>query len=211
MKLKENNMKEETLNHNSFRPGRESADGEAKAIFGFWVYIMSDTLLFAAIFATHAVLHNNTFDGPSAKELVNMTFVLTETLVLLASSFAFGIASTYAHHHNKKNIVLVWISVTFLLGAAFIGMEMTEFAKLFQEGNSWQRSGFLSGFFTLIGTHGLHVTAGLIWMVSVFAQVLKYGLTDRTIGRISTLGLFWHFLYIVWIFIFTLVYLMGVI
>jgi len=184
---------------------------EAKGLFGFWVYIMSDALLFAAIFATYAVLHNSTFDGPSAKELFNMPFVLTETLILLASSFTFGLASLYAHHLNKKNLVLVWISVTFFLGLAFIGMEVAEFTKFFQEGNSWQRSGFLSGFFTLVGTHGLHVTAGLIWMVSIFAQLLKYGLTDRTIGKISTLGLFWHFLYIVWIFIFTFVYLMGVI
>lgn len=184
---------------------------EAKGLFGFWVYIMSDALLFAAIFATYAVLHNSTFGGPSAKELFNMPFVLTETLILLASSFTFGLASLYAHHHNKKNLVLVWISVTFLLGVAFIGMELAEFTKLFQEGNSWQRSGFLSSFFTLVGTHGLHVTAGLIWMVSIFAQMLKYGLTDRTIGKISTLGLFWHFLYIVWIFIFTFVYLIGVI
>ena len=184
---------------------------EAKALFGFWIYIMSDALLFGSIFATYAVLHNNTFGGPSASDLFSMPFVLTETLILLASSFTYGIASLYAHHRNEKDQVVLWLVVTFLLGATFIGMELSEFTKLFQEGNSWQRSGFLSAFFTLVGTHGLHVTAGLIWMGSLFAQVLRHGLTERTIGKISTLGLFWHFLDIVWIFIFTFVYLIGVI
>ncbi len=182
---------------------------EAKGLFGFWIYIMSDALLFGAIFATYAVLHNNTFGGPSARELFSMPFVLTETLILLASSFTYGLASLYAHHHNQKGKVVVWLVVTFLLGVAFLGMEVTEFAKLFQEGNSWQRSGFLSSFFTLVGTHGLHVTAGLLWMGGIVAQVVRHGLTTRTVGKISSLGLFWHFLDIVWIFIFTFVYLMG--
>jgi cytochrome o ubiquinol oxidase subunit 3 len=183
----------------------------SKALFGFWIYIMSDALLFASIFATYAVLQNNTFGGPSARELFSMPFVLTETLILLASSFSFGLASLYAHHHNSKNKVLAWLLVTFLLGVAFLAMEMTEFSKLFQEGNSWQRSGFLSSFFTLVGTHGLHVTAGLIWMGGLVAQVFRHGITETTTGKISTLGLFWHFLDIVWIFIFTFVYLMGAI
>ena len=188
---------------------------EAKALFGFWAYIMSDALLFGAIFATYAVLQGNTFGGPGAKDLFSMPFVLVETLVLLASSFTYGLASLHAHHHaDGRNCipkVVKWLSVTFLLGAVFLGMEMYEFAKLLEEGNGWQRSGFLSAFFTLVGTHGLHVTAGLIWMGSVTAQVLRHGITERTINKISTLGLFWHFLEIVWIFIFTIVYLMGAI
>lgn len=191
---------------------RESGNSrESRALFGFWIYIMSDALLFGSIFATYAVLHNNIFGGPSASDIFSMPFVLTETLILLASSFTYGLASLYAHHRNEKSQVVLWLVVTFLLGATFIGMELSEFAKLFQEGNSWQVSGFLSGFYALVGTHGLHVTAGLIWMGSLLAQVLRHGLTARTIGKISNLGIFWHFLDIVWIFIFTFVYLMGAI
>jgi len=184
---------------------------EAKALFGFWVYIMSDALLFGSIFATYAVLQGNTFGGPSAGDLFSMPFVLLETLILLASSFTYGLASLYAHHHSAKRTVLIWLLVTFLLGVTFIAMEVSEFVKLFQEGNSWQKSGFLTAFFTLVGTHGLHVTAGLIWMGGLFVQIWRRGLTVTTIGKVSTLGLFWHFLDIVWIFIFTFVYLMGAI
>lgn len=198
-------MTTKTLTHD------KAHNKEAKALFGFWIYIMSDALLFASIFATYAVLHNNTFGGPSARELFSMPFVLTETLILLASSFTFGLASLYAHHHNSKGKVLTWLIVTFLLGAIFIAMEMTEFAKLVTEGNSWQRSGFLSSFFTLVGTHGLHVTAGLVWMGGLIVQVWRRGINVITVGKVGTLGLFWHFLDIVWIFIFTFVYLMGAI
>lgn len=198
-------MTTKTLTHD------KAHNKEAKALFGFWIYIMSDALLFASIFATYAVLHNNTFGGPSARELFSMPFVLTETLILLASSFTFGLASLYAHHHNSKGKVLTWLLVTFLLGAIFITMEMTEFAKLVTEGNSWQRSGFLSSFFTLVGTHGLHVTAGLVWMGGLIVQVWRRGINVITVGKVGTLGLFWHFLDIVWIFIFTFVYLMGAI
>lgn len=198
-------MTTKTLTHD------KAHNKEAKALFGFWIYIMSDALLFASIFATYAVLHNNTFGGPSARELFSMPFVLTETLILLASSFTFGLASLYAHHHNSKGKVLTWLLVTFLLGAIFIAMEMTEFAKLVAEGNSWQRSGFLSSFFTLVGTHGLHVTAGLVWMGGLIVQVWRRGINVITVGKVGTLGLFWHFLDIVWIFIFTFVYLMGAI
>lgn len=189
----------------------EAGNRETKALFGFWVYIMSDALLFGSIFAVYAVLHNNTFGGPSASDIFSMPFVLVETLVLLTSSLTYGLASLYAHHKNKKNKVVLWLIATFLLGATFIGMELFEFAKLFKEGVSWQVSGFLSGFFTLVGTHGLHVIVGLIWMGSLIVQVSRHGLTLRTIGKILNLGIFWHFLYIVWIFIFTFVYLMGVI
>ncbi|MFA5996888.1 MAG: cytochrome o ubiquinol oxidase subunit III [Candidatus Paceibacterota bacterium] len=182
---------------------------EAKALFGFWVYIMSDILLFGSLFAVYAVLHNNTFGGPSAKDLFSMPFVLIETLILLTSSFTYGLASVYARHHDRKDMVVFWMMVTMFLGVAFVTMEISEFAKLFSEGHSWQASGFLSSFFTLVGTHGVHVTLGLVWMGGLLAQVLKYGLTQTTVGKISTLGLFWHFLDIVWIFIFTFVYLMG--
>ncbi|KKU81411.1 MAG: Cytochrome O ubiquinol oxidase subunit III [Parcubacteria group bacterium GW2011_GWA1_47_8] len=199
-----------TLHHQEISR-EESYHADNKAIFGFWAYIMSDCLLFASLFATYAVLQNNTYGGPSAGELFSMPFVLVETLILLTSSFTFGLVTMYAHHHNSKSKVLAWLFVTFLLGVAFLAMEVTEFAKLAEEGNSWQRSGFLSAFFTLVGTHGLHVTAGLLWMGSLIAQVMRYGLDSVTVRKLSCLGLFWHFLDIVWIFIFTVVYLMGAI
>ena len=184
---------------------------EAKALFGFWAYIMSDCLLFASIFAAYAVLHTSTFGGPSSRELFSMPFVLGETLILLASSFTYGLVTLYAHHHNSKKMVLAYLAITFVLGALFLAMEVSEFTKLIYEGNGPARSAFLSAFFTLLATHGLHVTAGLIWMGTVFAQVWRSGVNMVTLRNISVLGLFWHFLDIVWIFIFTIVYLMGVI
>jgi cytochrome o ubiquinol oxidase subunit 3 len=184
---------------------------EAKALFGFWIYIMSDCLLFASIFASYAVLHNSTFGGPTAREIFSMPFVLTETLILLTSSFTYGLVSLYAHRRDEKKKVMMWLLVTFILGAVFIGMEFTEFSKLIGEGNGPGRNAFLSSFFTLVGTHGLHVSAGLLWIVILFIQIWNKGITSVTLRKISVLGLFWHFLDIVWIFIFTVVYLMGAI
>jgi cytochrome o ubiquinol oxidase subunit 3 len=184
----------------------ESTD--TKTTFAFWVYLMTDCILFAVLFATYAVLHNNTFGGPAGRELFSLPFVLAETLILLTSSFTIGLAMLGVHSQNKKQI-LIWLGVTFALGAAFLGMELNEFAKLAHEGNSWQRSGFLSSFFTLVGTHGLHITTGLLWMGTLMFQVVRGGLTPGTLRRLTLLSMFWHFLDIVWIFIFTLVYLMG--
>lgn len=177
-------------------------------MFGFWVYLMTDLVLFATLFATYAVLHKNTAGGEGASELFSMPFVLTETLVLLTSSFTCGVAMLALHKGNKQQ-VLFWFGITFLLGLVFISMEGYEFSKLVAEGNSWQRSGFLSAFFTLVGTHGLHITIGLLWMGTLMWQLWKKGITATTTRRFSLLSLFWHFLDIVWIFIFTIVYLMG--
>jgi cytochrome o ubiquinol oxidase subunit III len=181
-----------------------------KTIFGFWVYIMTDCVLFASLFATYAVLHNNTAGGPGASELFSMPFVLAETLILLTSSYTAGLAMLAAHR-GKINGVLIWFAVTFLLGAAFLGLELHEFSSLVAEGNSWRESGFLSGFFTLVGTHGLHITTGLIWMIVLMAQVIKKGLVGNTVKRLTLLSMFWHFLDVVWIFIFTIVYMLGAI
>jgi cytochrome o ubiquinol oxidase subunit III len=181
----------------------------AKTTFGFWVYIMTDCVLFATLFATYAVLHNNTFGGPDGRDLFNLPFVLAETMMLLTSSFTCGLGMLALQRRDKTQ-VLFWFGVTFALGAAFLTMELTEFSHLVQEGNSWRRSGFLSAFFTLVGTHGLHILTGLLWMIVLARQVIQRGLTSHTIRRITLLGLFWHFLDIVWIFIFSLVYLMGV-
>jgi cytochrome o ubiquinol oxidase subunit 3 len=183
---------------------------DAKAIFGFWVYIMTDCVLFAGLFATYAVLHNSTFGGPSGRDLFSLPFVLTETLLLLTSSFTCGLAMLAAYRKDKAQVIF-WFGVTFLLGLAFLTMELTEFRHLAAEGNSWRRSGFLSSFFTLVGTHGLHITVGLSWMVVMAAKVLRGGLTSANIRRLTLLSLFWHFLDIIWIFIFTIVYLLGAI
>jgi len=181
-----------------------------KNIFGFWIYIMTDCVLFASLFATYAVLNNNTFGGPDGKQLFSLPYVLAETLILLTSSFTCGLAMLAARQ-NHKNKVMFWFSITFLLGLAFLVMELTEFRHLDAMGDSWRRSGFLTSYFTLVGTHGLHITIGLIWMVVLLFKTLKGGLVAGTVRRLTLLSLFWHFLDIIWIFIFTIVYLRGAI
>lgn len=181
-----------------------------KTVFGFWVYLMTDCVLFGTLFATYAVLHNNTFGGPSAKELFGLPFALTETLLLLISSFTCGLAMLEAQKNRLKTSVILFIT-TFLFGAGFLAMELTEFTHLVQEGFSWERSAFLSSFFTLVATHGLHITTGLIFLVVLLCQAMRRGLVPVVIKRLMCLSLFWHFLDVVWIFIFTFVYLMGAI
>jgi cytochrome o ubiquinol oxidase subunit 3 len=142
--------------------------------------------------------------------LFDLPFVLVETLLLLTSSFTVGLAILGMHQRSRKQ-VLVWLGITFALGASFLIMELTEFTNLASEGNSWSRSGFLSAFFTLVGTHGLHIATGLLFMLITGYQILTRGLTESISRRLTLLSLFWHFLDIIWIFIFTIVYLMGVI
>lgn len=189
---------------------KEQAEEAAndKTIFGFWVYLMTDLLMFAVLFATYAVLHGNVYNGPGARELFNLPFALTETMILLISSFTSGIGMIAAHENSKKH-VFIWFGITFLLGLAFLGLELSEFGKLVSEGNSWQRSAFLSSFFTLVGTHGAHITSGLLWMSICMIKVWSQGLTKNLVRKLTLLSLFWHFLDIIWIFIFTIVYLMG--
>lgn len=179
-----------------------------KLNFGFWVYLMTDCMLFAGLFATYAVLRDNTFGGITIDKIFNGPFVLTETLILLTSSFIAGMA-TLVMQKNNKQLTLTLLTIIFLLGLSFVLMELNEFSKLITEGNSWQRSGFLSAFFTLVGTHGLHITSGLLWLIVLIIQIVRQGLTKITMQRLTLFSLFWHFLDIVWIFIFSLVYLMG--
>jgi cytochrome o ubiquinol oxidase subunit 3 len=183
---------------------------ETKNTFGFWIYIMSDCLMFAALFATFAVLRNNIHEGLPAKELFSFPFVLAETIILLTSSFTFGLGILNAKAGKQKE-TLLFLFITFLLGFSFIVMEIYEFLKLIHEGASPEKSGFLSAFFTLVGTHGLHVTGGLIWILLLMIQIKIHGINPKTQTKIFCLGLFWHFLDIVWIFVFTIVYLMGAI
>lgn len=186
----------------------EHHDTGSNAVFGFWIYLMSDCILFATLFATYAVLSGGIAGGPSGKEIFELPYVLVETFCLLISSFTYGMAMLAMNKGNQSS-VQKWLAVTFLFGLAFIGMEVNEFAHLIHEGFGPDRSAFLSAFFTLIGTHGLHVTVGLIWMVVLMVQVSKYGLTAKNGTRLMCLSLFWHFLDIVWICVFTVVYLMG--
>jgi cytochrome o ubiquinol oxidase subunit 3 len=179
-----------------------------KTIMGFWIYLMTDLTMFAGLFAAFAVLRGSTFGGPAMRDIVDLPYVLMETLILLVSSFTCGIGVLMAKNGSKKN-ALIFLFITFLLGIGFVGMELNEFGHLFQEGNTFQRSAFLSSYFSLVGTHGLHITAGLIWMLILFVSILKKGFTEGLVRKFTLLGIFWHFLDIVWIFIFTIVYLMG--
>lgn len=185
-------------------------DTGGNTVFGFWLYLMTDCILFACVFATYAVLVNHTAGGPSGKDIFELPYVLGETALLLVSSCTYGFAMIAAHR-GFKGQTLAWLAATFVLGAGFIGMELNEFHHLIAEGFGPDKSAFLSSFFTLVGMHGLHVTAGLVWMVIMMLQVSKRGLTDRTNTRLMCLSLFWHFLDIVWICVFTIVYLMGTI
>lgn len=187
----------------------ERADNDEKTIFGFWLYIMTDCVLFASLFAVYAVLHGNTFGGPGGKELFDAPSVLAETLILLTSSFTCGLAML-AVNARKKRQVVGWLVVTALLGVAFLGIEIHEFVSLVNDGNGWGRSGFLSGFFTLVGTHGSHITIGLAWMSAMIIKISKSGLGRHTKRRLAMLSYFWHFLDVVWVFIFTVVYMLGI-
>lgn len=185
-------------------------DTFSKTVLGFWMYLMTDCILFAALFATYAVLHTSTFGGPSSKELFNLSTAFIETMILLCSSITCGFAMLSALK-SEKNRVIGWFAVTLLLGLSFVAIELHEFAEFVHEGNSWTRSAFLSAFFTLVGTHGLHVSIGLLWLLTMIGQLFFYGINVDTFRRLVVFSLFWHFLDVVWIFIFTFVYLMGVI
>ena len=188
----------------------EHQESDKKTIFGFWVYLMTDCVVFAGLFATYAVLHNNSFGGPTGQTLFSMPSVLAETLILLTSSFTCGLATLAARRNSKKE-TLVWLGITFALGIAFLVIELTEFRHLVQTGNSWRRSGFLSSFFTLVATHGLHISIGLLWMIVLLIKTMRKGFSSKIMKQLTMLSMFWHFLDVIWIFIFTVVYLMGVI
>lgn len=179
-------------------------EGYSRTLLGFWIYVMTDCILFSVLFTTYWVLHT------PMPGLFDLTYALGETMALLASSFTCGMAMLAAHR-NKTYQMGFWFLITFLLGATFVAMELTEFTHLVQEGNSWRKNGALTGFFTLVGTHGAHVSMGLLWMLILVPPALRHGLNTTYMKRLNCLRLFWHFLDVVWIFIFTLVYLMEAI
>lgn len=186
----------------------EHPDSGSKVIFGFWIFILTDFIVFAALFATYGVLHNNTYGGLSIKEIVDLPYALLQSLIFLASSLSVGLSIVALKKQQKKS-VFKWLLLSFLLGFTFVGLEYNEFAKIIQYGYSWQSSGFLSAFFTLVGLQGLHVIIGLLWMIILAVQVGIKGLHPTMPVKFACMGLFWDFLNIIWIFIFSMVYLMG--
>ncbi|MBE7620032.1 cytochrome o ubiquinol oxidase subunit III [Gluconacetobacter entanii] len=184
---------------------------ESPVVFGFWLYLMTDCIIFGTLFAVFAVLRTQFNGGPNGHEVFELSGVGIETAILLFSSITYGFGMIAAHE-NKISTMRVWLGVTFLLGLGFLFMEIREFTHMIAEGNGPDRSAFLSSFFTLVGTHGLHVTCGLLWMaVLLFQTAGKTELNERMIGKLTCLSLFWHFLDIVWICVFTFVYLMSVV
>lgn len=181
----------------------------ARTSIGFWVYLMTDCILFASLFATYVVLRDATAGGPSGADIFEMPMILVSTIILLVSSLTSGIA-LLALKARKARQVLIALALTFVLGVAFLGIELAEFTKLISEGHSWQQSAFLSAFFVLVGTHGLHILVGLIWATTLMVLLARKGITARSERQLTLFGLFWHFLDLVWIFVFTVVYLMGV-
>lgn len=178
-------------------------------MFGFWVFLMSDAILFGLVFSSYVISVHATAGGPGPKQLYDITSVFAETLLLLASSFAFGMASLSLKYKHGTRRLVGWLLVTLLLGMAFLGLEAHDFLSMIAKGGTPERSGFLSAFFDLVPLHGLHVTGGSIWLICLVAQIKRYGLDSRTKLGIMRLALFWHFLDIVWIAIFTVVYLGG--
>lgn len=205
-----------TFVHHARTPGSDIStpdphqDAFSRSTLGFWMYLMTDCLIFATLFCTYAVLHGSTFGGPTSRELFDLKTAFIETMVLLVSSATCGLALLSAVRGSKRRVVS-WLALSFLLGASFVAIELHEFASFVSEGYSWKTSAFLSSFFTLVGTHGLHVSIGLFWMLIMIFQVVFQGISIDTFRRLVIFSLFWHFLDLVWIFIFTFVYLMGVI
>jgi cytochrome o ubiquinol oxidase subunit 3 len=180
----------------------------SSTMLGFWMYLMSDCLIFAVLFAAYAVLGTSYAGGPSPKEIFELPLVAVNTAMLLFSSITYGFAML-SMEEGRQRIMQMWLVFTGLFGLAFLSIEMYEFATLIHEGAGPTRSAFLSSFFTLVGTHGLHVTMGLIWLVTLMVQVQKHGLIPANKRRLLCLSMFWHFLDVIWIGVFTFVYLMG--
>ena len=191
-------------------PGHGKDDEAAETMmFGFWVFLMSDAILFGMVFATYVTSINATAGGPGTHQLYDIKSIFIETLLLLTSSFTFGMASLALKYKHSKRRLIGWLLVTLLLGVAFLGFELHDFSSMFAKGGVPSRSGFLSAFFDLVPLHGLHVSAGCIWLICLLGQMARFGLDTGTKLGIMRLALFWHFLDIVWIAIFSVVYLAG--
>lgn len=186
---------------------RHKAD---KAQFGFWLYILTDIMLFASFFATYVILRGGTNGGPTSKELFDPSYALVETIILLISSLTCGLSYIAARQGNVRQ-ALILLGSTIVLGTAFLVLELHEFGGFISQGHSWTESAFLSGFFALVGLHGLHIFTGLVWAIGLGGYLQTRGAGPNALRRYGLFTIFWHFLDIVWIFIFTIVYLMGVV
>lgn len=205
----------EPSRHPGINLGSYHGEAHVKAetlVFGFWVFLMSDLIIFGLMFATYVTMLPNTAGGPGPKELFNLGSAFSQTMVLLASSVTFGMASlSLKYHEHKLKWLLGWLLLTLLLGVVFLLLELRDFADMFAKGGYPSRSGYLSAFFGLVPLHGLHVTAGIVWGLVLSVQILRFGLPTKVKTRLLRLGLFWHFLDIVWVGIFSVVYLGGLV
>ncbi|MGF6159382.1 cytochrome o ubiquinol oxidase subunit 3 [Ensifer sp. KUDG1] len=188
---------------------KEDHHPEHSTMLGFWLYLMSDSLIFAVLFATHGVVGRNYAAGPAPADLFDLNLIAINTAMLLFSSITYGFAMLQMER-NAKMETLFWLGVTGVFGAIFLALELYEFYHLIHEGAGPTRSAFLSSFFTLVGTHGLHVTFGIIWLITLMVQVKKHGLNPENRRRLMCLSMFWHFLDVIWIGVFSFVYLLGV-
>ena len=205
-------MNSDHLRHPGLNLAEQDPDTHVHAeygLFGFWVFLMSDAIIFALLFATYGVMLNGTAGGPAPSDVYEIKSAFIETLILLSSSFTFGMASLAMKYRRQHHLLAMWLVVTLLLGLAFLGSELHDFIKMFGEGATPERSGFLSAFFALVSTHGLHVTSGCVWIVVMLVQLRTHGLDREVKTNLMRLGLFWHFLDIIWVAIFTVVYLQG--
>jgi cytochrome aa3-600 menaquinol oxidase subunit 3 len=189
-------------------PLEYSTEDGSLRVLGFWVFLAAEFILFSCLFATYVVMHGQTAGGPTSKELYDVPGFAWETFFLLTSSFTCGIATFEMRRGNKKGVI-AWMLLTIALGLCFLGFEISEFVDDVQHGASMSTSGFLSAFFTLVGTHGAHVSMGILWMTSVVIQIAVRGIDSMTSRKMFIVSLYWHFLDVVWIFIFTVVYLTG--
>lgn len=180
----------------------------ARTLFGFWVYLMTDFMVFATLFATYAVLHDQTHWGPSAKDLFSLTDAFIQMVVMLTASLFVGLGGAAAHRRHRRS-TLAFFALAFVLGVIFLGMQINEFQDIVSKGNTWKGSAFLSIYFTLVGTHAIHVLLALLWFIVLIIPLFVYGLTAASIRRLTCLRIFWQFLGVVWVFIFSIVYLMG--
>ena len=185
-------------------------DDYSKTVFGFWIYLLTDFMLFATIFAAYAVLSKSTFGGLSGRELFDIHYTFNQTLILLFSSVTAGFAGAFAHRKNKRGTIAFFI-VTFVLGIAFMWMMFGEFSHLSSLGYTWKTNAFFSIFYTLVGILGLHVLFALLWVIVLIPPIFCNGITPISLKRLTCLRMFWQFINIIWVFIFTIVYLLGVI
>ncbi len=188
---------------------RQEPPAHNGTLLGFWIYLMSDCFIFAALFACYAVLGTSYAGGPSARDVLDLPGLAVNTALLLVSSVTFGFAMLEMARQRKR-AMLGWLAVSGLLAACFVGLEIHEFAGMIAEGAGPGRSAFLSSFFTLVGTHGLHVSVGILWLIVLMVQLGKHGLNEANIRRLRCLSMFWHFLDLVWVGVFSYVYLVGV-